>query len=194
MVQIDAQLRRLARHVPPAQLREYLLAVATRYGITSVPSIDNEEFVATVVFDLSRARGTPKSRLAYLFPNSHSAQIVIRLRPDLSESERHRAIGLIEAAVAETTPRRACAEAGKPAPCFALDGGSYVVSGAPAVVDGLARALKDALLVLFAVALGGDGADPVARLPLAPASAAAGGRVGGGGDRFRPLRPRSAAP
>jgi hydrophobe/amphiphile efflux-3 (HAE3) family protein len=153
VVQIDTQLRRLAQHVPAARLQEFLLSVATRYGITSAPSIDNEEFVATVVFDLARARGTPKARLAYLFPNSHSAQIVVRLKPGLSDSERHRALGLIEAAVAETTPRRACAENGKAAPCFVLKGGSYVVSGAPVVVDGLARALKDALLVLFAVAL-----------------------------------------
>ncbi len=153
VVQIDRQLRRLARHVPAERLREFLLTVATRYGITSAPSIANEEFVATVVFDLSRARGTPKARLAYLFPNSHSAQIVIRLKPDLSDGERHRALELIEAAVGDTTPRRACAVEGKPAPCFQLKGGSYVVSGAPVVVDGLARALADALLVLFAVAL-----------------------------------------
>ncbi|MFL5898448.1 MAG: efflux RND transporter permease subunit [Solirubrobacterales bacterium] len=154
VVQIETQLRRLAEHVPAARFREYLLAVATRYGITSVPSIDNEEFVATVVFDLARPRGTPKARLSYLFPNPKSAQIVIRLKPDLSGAERHRAIGLIEAAVAETAPRKACEEEGKPAPCFRLDGGSYVVSGAPVVIDGVARALKDALLILFAVAIG----------------------------------------
>jgi hydrophobe/amphiphile efflux-3 (HAE3) family protein len=153
VVQIDAQLQRLAQHVPAAKLREYLLTVASRYGITSTPSIDNEEFVATVVFDLARARGTPKARLAYLFPNSHSAQIVVRLKPDLSDSERRRAIELIEATVEDETPRKACAEKGKPAPCFALDGGSYVVSGAPVVVDGLSRDLESALLVLFGVAL-----------------------------------------
>jgi predicted RND superfamily exporter protein len=153
VVQIDAQLSRLARQVPPQKMREFLLDVATRYGITSAPSLDNPDFVATVVFDLSRARGTPKARLAYLFPNSHSAQIAVRLKPGLSSSERHRALGLIEAAVADTTPRQACAENGTPAPCFQLKGGSYVVSGAPVVVDGLERALKDALLVLFAVAL-----------------------------------------
>ena len=78
---------------------------------------------------------------------------MIRLKPDLSEAERHRAIGLIEAAVSETTPRKACAVNGEAAPCFVLKGGSYVVSGAPVVVDGLSRALKDALLVLLAVAL-----------------------------------------
>lgn len=153
VVQIDNQLRRLAEHVPADRFREYLLAVATKYGITSIPSITNEDFVATVIFDFSRPRGTPKARLAYLFPNAKSAQIVIRLRPDLSEAERHRAIGLIEAAVEDTTPRAACGEEGRPAPCFELERGSYFVSGAPVVIDGVSRALKDALLVLFAVAV-----------------------------------------
>ena len=153
VVQIETQLRRLAEHVPAAKFREYLLAVATKYGITSLPSIDNEEFVATVVFDLARPRGTPKARLSYIFPNAKSAQIIIRLKPDLSESERHRAIQLIEAAVHETTPRKACKEGSKPAPCFTLEGGRYVVSGAPVVIDGVSRALKDALLILFAIAI-----------------------------------------
>jgi hydrophobe/amphiphile efflux-3 (HAE3) family protein len=153
VVQIDGQLRRLALRVSPQRFQEFLLSVATRYGITSAPSIDNEEFVATVVFDLARARSTPKARLAYLFPNSRSAQIVVRLKPTLSEAERRRALDLIDAAVHDTTPRQICAEGEKPAPCFELKGGSYVVSGAPVVVEGLAGALKDALLVLFAVAL-----------------------------------------
>jgi uncharacterized protein len=153
VVQIDRQLSRLSKEVAPAELQEFLLAVATKYGITSLPAIDNEQFVATVVFDLARARGTPKARLAYLFPNSHSAQIIVRLKPDLSQSERHHAIGLIEDLVAETVPRKQCAEGGKPKPCFVLSKGSYVVSGAPVVVDGLSRALKDALLLLFGVAL-----------------------------------------
>jgi hydrophobe/amphiphile efflux-3 (HAE3) family protein len=153
VVQIDNQLQRLAENVPADRFREYLLAVATRYGITSLPSITNEDFVATVIFDFARPRGTPKARLAYLFPNAQSAQIVIRLKPDLSDSERRRAIELIEAAVADTTPREACKEKGKPAPCFELEGGSYVVSGAPVVIDGVADALQDALLVLFAIAV-----------------------------------------
>jgi uncharacterized protein len=153
VVQIESQLRRLAEHVPQQRFKEYLLAVATKYGITSAPSIDNGEFVATVVFDFARPRGTPKARLAYLFPNAKSAQIVIRLKPDLSDSERQRAIELIEAAVAETTPRKACGEGGEAAPCFELEGGSYVVSGAPVVIDGVSRALEEALLVLFAIAV-----------------------------------------
>jgi hydrophobe/amphiphile efflux-3 (HAE3) family protein len=153
VVQIDNQLRRLAENVSADRFREYLLAVATKYGITSIPSITNEEFVATVVFDLARPRGTPKARLSYLFPNAKSAQIVIRLKPDLSEAERRRAIGLIEAAVAETKSRKACKDGGEPAPCFELQNGSYIVSGAPVVIDGVASALKDALLLLFAVAV-----------------------------------------
>jgi hydrophobe/amphiphile efflux-3 (HAE3) family protein len=153
VVQIDEQLERLAQHLPAEKFNEYLVAVASKYGITSLPTIENEEFVATVVFDLAKARGTPKARLAYLFPNSHSAQIVIRLKPDLSEAERRRAIGLIEDAVAETTPRKACGTEGKAEPCFALQGGEYVVTGAPVVVDAIARALKDALLLLFGVAI-----------------------------------------
>jgi hydrophobe/amphiphile efflux-3 (HAE3) family protein len=153
VVQIDEQLERLSKNLPPEKFNEYLLAVASKYGITSLPSIENEEFIATVVFDLAKARGTPKARLAYLFPNSQSAQIVIRLKPDLAEGERRRAIGLIEDAVAETTPRKACGTAGKAEPCFVLQGGEYVVTGAPVVVDAIAGALKDALLLLFGVAI-----------------------------------------
>ncbi len=153
VVQIDEQLERLSKNLPANQFNEYLLQVASKYGITSVPSIENEEFIATVVFDLAKARGTPKARLAYLFPNSESAQIVIRLKPGLSEADRRRAIGLIEGAVAETTPRKACGSEGKAEPCFVLQGGEYVVTGAPVLVDAIARALKDALLLLFGVAV-----------------------------------------
>jgi hydrophobe/amphiphile efflux-3 (HAE3) family protein len=153
VIQIGRQLSRLAARVPPDQLRQFALEVAAKYGITSAPSLGNPEFTAAVVFDLRRKRGTPKPRLSYLFPNKRSAQIVLRLRPDLSEAERHRALGLIRAAVLETTPRRQCAFKGRPAPCFALHGGNYVVSGVPVVVDGLSRALRDALFVLLAVAV-----------------------------------------
>ena len=153
VIQIDRQLRRLATRVPPEQLRTLLLEIAARYGITSVPSISNPDFIAAVVFDLRRSRGTPKARLAYLFPNGRSAQIIVRLRPDLTRSERRRALELIRAAVYDQTPRRVCEFKGKPEACFALRGGSYTISGAPVVVEGLSEALKDTLFVLFAVAV-----------------------------------------
>jgi len=153
VIQIDQQLSRLAATVPPDQLREFLLQVAARYGITSAPSIGNPDFLAAVVFDLNRSRGTPKAKLAYLFPNNHSTQIILRLRPNLSDAERSRALGLIREAVYDTTPRRVCTFKGQPQACFALHGGTYTISGAPVVIKGLAGALKDALLVLFAVAI-----------------------------------------
>jgi hydrophobe/amphiphile efflux-3 (HAE3) family protein len=153
VIQIDRQLQRLVATTPPAQLKELLVAIAARYGITSAPSISNPDFLAAIVFDLRKARDTPKSRLAYLFPNGHSAQVIVRLRPDLSEAERHRALGLIHAVVDDTTPRSACKFKGKPEACFALHGGRYVISGVPVVLDAVTRALKDALLVLFAAAV-----------------------------------------
>jgi len=153
VIQIDSQLRRLAARVPPEQLRQFLLEVAARYGITSIPSLGNPEFLAAVVFDLRRSRGTPKARLAYLFPNGRSAQIVVRLRPDLTEGERSRALALIRSTVFDSTRRQACTFRGEPEACFALHGGRYTVSGAPVVVDGLAGALKDALLVLLVIAV-----------------------------------------
>lgn len=154
VLQIEDQLHRLAATVPPAQLREFLLQVAARYGITSAPSIGNPDFLASVVFDLRQARGTPKARLAYLFPNNHSTQIILRLRPNLSDAERSRALALIREAVYDTTPRKACTYKGKPEACFGLHGaGTYTISGAPVVIAGITGTLKDALLILFAVAI-----------------------------------------
>jgi hydrophobe/amphiphile efflux-3 (HAE3) family protein len=154
VIQIDEQLQRLAATVPPDQLREFLLQVAARYGITSAPSVSNPDFLASVVFDLHQARGTPKARLAYLFPNNHSTQIVLRLRPDLSDAERSRALALIREAVYDTTPRKACTYRGQPEACFGLHGaGTYTVTGVPVLVEGITGALKEALLILFAVAI-----------------------------------------
>ena len=84
--------------------------------------------------------GTPKERFAYLFPSTDSALISVRLRPDLSDDERGEAIDLFKRATGDER--------------FALGGGGdYVVSGVPAVVDGLASALRSELLVLLAVAI-----------------------------------------
>jgi predicted RND superfamily exporter protein len=153
VIQIGSQLERLAATVPPEQLREFLLQVAARYGITSAPSFGNPDFLAAVVFDLRRSRGTPKARLAYLFPNNRTTQIIVRLRPNLSEAERNHALALVRAAVHDETPRQACTFKGQPEACFALHGGTYTISGAPIVIEGLAGALKSALLLLFAVAI-----------------------------------------
>jgi uncharacterized protein len=153
VIQIDRQLERLAATLPPARLRELLLEVAAQYGITSAPSLSNPNFLAAIVFDLRKERDVPKARLAYLFPNGHTAQIILRLRSDLSEAERHRAIETIKAVVHDPVARRVCKFKGEPERCFQLHGGRFVISGVPVVVDAVTRALKDALLVLLAVAL-----------------------------------------
>ena len=154
VIQIDEQLTRLAKTVPPDRLREFLLQVAARYGITSAPSLGNPNFLASVVFDLNRGRGIPKPKLAYLFPNDHSTQIVLRLKPDLTDAERSRALELIREAVYDTTPRKACEYKGKAEACFGLHGkGTYTISGAPVVIEGITGALKRALLNLLAVAI-----------------------------------------
>ena len=95
VVQIDEQLERLRGASPPNSSANTCSQVATQYGITSRPASQRRIRRHRRLRPRQGAR-TPKSRLAYLFPNSHSAQIVIRLKPGLSEAERHRAIGLIK--------------------------------------------------------------------------------------------------
>jgi hydrophobe/amphiphile efflux-3 (HAE3) family protein len=113
--------------------------LATRYGQTGLPSLTNPTFISSVVFDSRFADGTPKSRFSYLFPSNRNALVSIRLRPDLSESERAEAIDLIRAAVGEDA--------------FRLRSGSYLVSGVPVVVDGLTDELKSEIFILLIAAL-----------------------------------------
>ncbi len=117
-----------------------LVRLGLKFGITRPPRLDDPEFINRVVFDPREPVGTPKERFAYLFPSTDSALISVRLRPDLSDEERSDAIDLFKRATADER--------------FALGGGGdYVVSGVPAVVDGLAEALRSELLVLLAVAV-----------------------------------------
>ena len=141
-----------------------LAGLAARYGQTGLPSIGDPNFVAPVVFDPDRP-GEPKARFSYLFPSSESVLISVRLRPDLSETERREAIELIRGAVAD--------------PAFAIPDAEYVVSGVPVVVEGLAETLSGEIFVLLAVAVAVMAAvlalifgPPVRLLPLAIALAA----------------------
>jgi hypothetical protein len=120
------------------QFQQSLIQVAVQYGITSIPRLDDPNFVNRVVFDESKPAGTPKERFGYLFPNRDAAQIIVRLRPDLTDAERHEAIGLFKEAVQD--------------PRFKLSDGSYVVTGAPVVVDAGARELRNQTLLLLGVA------------------------------------------
>jgi uncharacterized protein len=120
------------------QFQSGLAQVAIKYGITSIPRLDDPNFVSRVVFDQSKPAGTPKERFGYLFPNKDAAQIIVRLRPDMTDAERHEAIGLFRDAVSN--------------PRFKLSDGSYVVTGAPVVVDSGARELRNQTLLLLGVA------------------------------------------
>jgi uncharacterized protein len=146
----------LARGLPLAQARalgaqakklEYgsfeksLVTLALKYGLTSRPSVDNREFVSSVVFDPAKAAGTPKQRFAYLFPTRDAALISVRMRAGLSEAQRTHTIALIQRAVAmaQWQPEH---------------GAHYLVTGVPAIVAELTSSITHSIeLLLIAVLL-----------------------------------------
>ena len=91
--------------------------IMSKYGITSLPSLEDPTFISRVVFNRDEDSAEPKPKLSYLFPNSNSAQVVLRLRSDLTDEELSETIDLIKQATAD--------------PATQLDGAEYVVSGSP---------------------------------------------------------------
>ena len=174
-----AQVRQVgqqARELVNSEFTRNILRLALRYGlgINARPQLNNPEFVSKIVFDSSKPPGTPKARFAYLFPNKDSALIQVRLKPELSESERNRAIGLIRDAV--RMPRWQLPN-GK---------GTYAVTGAPVVVADLTNAISDSILLLLvaaalvmAITLGLVFRARLRLLPLGVALAATGLTFGG---------------
>ena len=77
-----------------AQFTRDLLQLNVRYGLglKGLPRLNDPDFVSALVFDPQRGATTPKARFAYLFPSPQAAVIQVRLKPDLSEAERRRAI------------------------------------------------------------------------------------------------------
>ena len=130
-----------AEQVVYAGLLKELLQINLRYGLglTGVPQINDPNFVSALVFDPSRGAGTPKARFAYLFPNSKSSVIQVRLKETLTDAQRRDAISDIRAAVAM--------------PEWKLDKAAYTVTGAPVVLEDLADALAGSVLRLLVVAL-----------------------------------------
>ena len=146
-------------------LKRQLFAAALRYGITTTPTVDSPEFVAALAFESDGQ--TPKARFSYLFPSKDAALIQMRLRPDLSDAERSRAIDLVRAATADKRLQPA-------------HGARYVVTGVPVVVDGLGDAVRGtipwllvAAVLLMAATLGLVFKTRLWLLPLALALAAA---------------------
>ncbi len=149
------------------QFQGRLVTLATRYGLTSLPKLTDPQFVSSVVFDSRLTGHVPKARFAYLFPSKNSALISVRLRSDLSESQRSDAISLIRQVVTD--------------PEFKLQNGTYVVSGVPTVIDGLSNELSSQIFILLAAALAVMAITlalvfkpPLRLLPLGIALAAAG--------------------
>jgi hydrophobe/amphiphile efflux-3 (HAE3) family protein len=130
-----------AEQVVYAELLKALLQINLKYGLglTGVPQINDPNFVSALVFDPSRGAGTPKARFAYLFPNSRSAIIQVRLKENLTDAQRRDAITQIRGAVGM--------------PEWKLDKASYTVTGAPVVLEDLADALAGSVLRLLVVAL-----------------------------------------
>src|SRR3954469_17732557 len=123
-----------------AQFTRDIIALALKYGFSGLPSLDNVDFVDNLIFDSSKGTCTPKARFAYLFPNCKAALIQVRLKPELSDSDRADAIKLVEQATRQSKF--------KP-----KNGATYVVSGVPVVADALATEVQHATVVLLIAAL-----------------------------------------
>ena len=118
---------------------QQLFQLGIRYGQLNVPRLDDTRFVQRVVFDDRTANTLPKPRFSIFWPSAEAAQILVRLRPDLSDSQRRDAIELIRDAVAD--------------PAFQIRDADYVISGVPVVVEGLADKLSSQIFVLLAAAI-----------------------------------------
>ena len=130
-----------ARKVTLAGFQSSLVTQALEYGISSQPSIEDANFVSSVVFDSSKPAGTPKSRFAYLFPSRDAALVSVRMKAGLSESARNRTIALIRQAV-------------KMPQWHLTHGETYLVTGEPVIVSDLTSSISHSIeLLLIAVAL-----------------------------------------
>ena len=122
-----------------AEFTRNILQLALRYGIRQVPQLNDPNFVFQLVFDARKGANVPKERFAYLFPNSNSALVQVRLRPDLTEEERNAAIAQVRAATRM--------------PEFEMTSARYTVTGAPVVVSDLTGKISTAIIVLLFLAL-----------------------------------------
>ncbi len=136
-----------ASSITMKRFQEGIATLALQYGLTSKPSLDDPEFVSTLVFDSSKPAGTPKQRFAYLFPSPDAALISVRMKPGLSEAARTHTIALIGGAVAMKQWRLAHGE-------------TYLVTGEPAIVSDLTSSISRsiellglAVLAVMAIAL-----------------------------------------
>jgi hypothetical protein len=139
-----AEARKLGEQASRITLTRYtegLLTLGLRYGLDGAPSIEDPNFVSSVVFDsTAKTPGTPKQRFAYLFPGRDAALVSVRMKAGLSEAQRSHTIALIRRAVAMPQWRLAHGE-------------SYLVTGEPAIVSDLTAAISQSLRLLLVVVL-----------------------------------------
>src|SRR4051812_21135723 len=67
--------------------------LALKYGLTSIPALNNPDFVLQLVFAPRLGAEVPKPRFTYVFPDKDTALIQARLKPGLSAAQRRDAIG-----------------------------------------------------------------------------------------------------
>jgi predicted RND superfamily exporter protein len=138
----QAEAANSARQLVYAEFVRDLLQINLKYGLglSSLPSVDDPDFVSALFFDPKRGATTPKARFAYLVPSSKAALIQVRLKPTLTDEQRKQAVALVRAAVRM--------------PQFKLKGDAgYTVTGAPVVAEDLADALAGSTLRLLLVGL-----------------------------------------
>ncbi len=135
-----------ARNAVGQAFQSEVVELAVRYGLRSIPRLDDPNFVSTLIFDAAKPVGTPKRKFAYLFPAARdggkgdAALVQVRLKAGLGEAQRTDAIELVRAAVAM--------DDWKP-----QNGATYTVTGAPVVVSDLTSSISGSLLALLAAAL-----------------------------------------
>lgn len=122
-----------------APVREQYQELLTRFGSTGIPSLDNKDFIAQLVYGAGVA---PKKRFSWLFPDADHAVVVIRPREGLSD-ERVTAIGRAARTIVAGAH---------------LSGVTMTVAGAPLVVAQATDRVRDELVrvapvVLVAMAL-----------------------------------------
>jgi uncharacterized protein len=122
------------------QQLQTLERLAVSSGLNGAPSIDDSNFIPSIVFDPARGVDVPKARFAYLFPTKDSALIQVRLRASLSDAQQARAISWIRQAVRMPMFRSA-------------HGGTYTVTGVPVVINDLAAQITGSILGLLIAAV-----------------------------------------
>ncbi len=134
------KLAQNASKVTLGRFAEGLFVLGLQYGLSSAPSLENASFISKVVFDSTKPAGTPKERFAYLFPSPEAALVSVRMRAGLSDSARKHTIALIKAAARMPQWR-------------SQHGGSYLVTGEPAIVSELAGSISHSIELLLVAVL-----------------------------------------